>query len=204
MPSFQLAWLSIPVISATIGWFTNYIAVKMLLHPIEPMSILGFKIQGVIPKRHQDLAEKIADAITADFLTEEDLKKLVGSVDMKPMLEDLIRRKWDEKIDDVLSVMPMIQMFLPSDKLEAIRDKLIVAFTEDSDKTAAGIAHSLAGQVDLSEVIRKNVMGFDLEKIEIIVEKIAEKEFRFVERLGGFIGFVIGLIQVLLLWLLPR
>lgn len=204
MPQFQLAWLSIPVISASIGWFTNYIAVKMLLHPIEPISILGFKIQGVIPKRHQDLAEKIAEAITADFLTEDDLVRLVGSVDMKPMLEDLIRRKWDEKIDDVLSVMPMIQMFLPADKLESIRDKLIVAFTEDADKTAEGLARSLSEKVDLGSVIHKNVMEFDLAKIEAIVEKIAEKEFRFVERLGGLIGFIIGGIQVLLLWLLPR
>lgn len=204
MPQFQLAWLSIPVISASIGWFTNYLAVKMLLHPIEPISILGFKIQGVIPKRHQDLAEKIAEAITADFLTEDDLVRLVGSVDMKPMLEDLIRRKWDEKIDDVLSVMPMIQMFLPADKLESIRDKLIVAFTEDADKTAEGLARSLSEKVDLGSVIHKNVMEFDLAKIEAIVEKIAEKEFRFVERLGGLIGFLIGGIQVLLLWLLPR
>lgn len=204
MPQFQLAWLSIPVISASIGWFTNYIAVKMLLHPIEPISILGFKIQGVIPKRHQDLAEKIAEAITADFLTEDDLVRLVGSVDMKPMLEDLIRRKWDEKIDDVLSVMPMIQMFLPADKLESIRDKLIAAFTEDADKTAEGLARSLSEKVDLGSVIHKNVMEFDLAKIEAIVEKIAEKEFRFVERLGGLIGFLIGGIQVLLLWLLPR
>ena len=204
MPEFQWAWFSIPFISATIGWLTNFIAVKMLLHPIEPIKILGFKIQGVIPSRHRDLAEKIAEAITADFLTESDLKKLVGSVDMKPMLEDLIRRKWDDKIDGVLSVIPMIQMFLPADKLDDIRDKLIEAFTEDSEKTAETIAHALTGQVDLSEVIRKNVLNFDLEKIETIVEKIADKEFRFVERLGGFIGFVIGLLQIGLLMILPR
>ena len=64
MPSFQYAWLSIPIISGSIGWFTNYIAVKMLLHPIEEKSFLGFKFQGVIPKRHHELADKIADAIT--------------------------------------------------------------------------------------------------------------------------------------------
>ena len=204
MPNFQWAWLSIPFISASIGWLTNYIAVKMLLHPIEPKKILGITFQGVIPRRHHDLAEKIADAITADFLTEEDLIKLVKSVDMKPMLESLIRRKWEDKIDDVLSVMPMIQMFLPADKLEVIRDKLIVAFTEDSEQTAGTIASALSSQVDLTSVIRKNVMDFDLEKVEAIVEKIAEKEFRFVERLGGLIGFIIGLIQIALLMVLPR
>jgi uncharacterized membrane protein YheB (UPF0754 family) len=204
MPDFQMIWLSIPVISATIGWFTNYVAVKMLLHPVEPIRFLGLTIQGVIPKRHNDLAEKIAEAITADFLTEEDLAKLIGSVDMKPMLESLIRRKWDEKIDDILGAMPMIQMFLPPDKLEDIRERLIVAFTEDSEQAAEAIAQSLTGQIDLSAIIHKNVMDFDLAKIEAIVEKIAEKEFRFVERLGGLIGFVIGVLQILLLWLMPR
>ena len=35
-------WLIlIPFISAFIGWFTNWIAIKMLFHPKEPKKILG-------------------------------------------------------------------------------------------------------------------------------------------------------------------
>jgi uncharacterized membrane protein YheB (UPF0754 family) len=33
--------------------------------------------------------------------------------------------------------------------------------------------------------------------------QIMSKEFRFVEILGGVIGFIIGIVQVLITWLLP-
>ena len=48
----------IPFISAFIGWFTNWIAIKMLFHPKEEKNILGIKIQGIFPKRQQQFAEK--------------------------------------------------------------------------------------------------------------------------------------------------
>jgi len=50
----------LPLIGLIIGAFTNYLAIKMLFHPREP--ILG--IQGLLPKRRQMLAEKISDAAT--------------------------------------------------------------------------------------------------------------------------------------------
>lgn len=40
-----------PVICALIGWFTNFLAVKMLFHPHKPIKIGPFTIQGIFPKR---------------------------------------------------------------------------------------------------------------------------------------------------------
>ena len=46
-----------PIIGFIIGYFTNYIAIKMLFHPRN--KILG--IQGVLPKRKQEIARKIGE-----------------------------------------------------------------------------------------------------------------------------------------------
>jgi len=41
-----------------IGWLTNWVAIKLLFSPKKPI----FGIQGVIPKRKEKIAEKIAEA----------------------------------------------------------------------------------------------------------------------------------------------
>ncbi len=41
------------IIGASIGYITNVIAIKLLFRPVEPMNVIGFKIQGVIPKRQK-------------------------------------------------------------------------------------------------------------------------------------------------------
>ena len=48
-------WLT-PFVGAFIGWLTNYVAIKMLFRPREPWYILGFPMQGVMPRRQRDLA----------------------------------------------------------------------------------------------------------------------------------------------------
>ena len=39
------------------------------------------------------------------------------------------------------------------------------------------------------------------ERLEKIIEEIARKEFRYIERLGGIIGFIIGLVQAVLVFM---
>ncbi len=49
----------IPFISAFIGYFTNWIAIKMLFHPKNPVTVLGITFQGIFPKRQKQFAQKL-------------------------------------------------------------------------------------------------------------------------------------------------
>ncbi len=53
----QTKILLMPVIGFIIGYFTNWIAIKMLFHPRRKI----FGIQGVLPKRKGILAKKIGE-----------------------------------------------------------------------------------------------------------------------------------------------
>ena len=55
------------IIGALIGWITNYFAIKMLFRPLKEINILGFKVQGLIPKRKMEMAESIADTIQEEL-----------------------------------------------------------------------------------------------------------------------------------------
>ena len=59
--NFNPLVLCIPLISGFIGWFTNWIAVKATLHPVEFVGIpplLGW--QGVVPKNTEELAKNFS------------------------------------------------------------------------------------------------------------------------------------------------
>ncbi len=200
---WTLATLSF--ISAAIGWFTNWVAVKMLLHPIHPIKILGYNWQGLLPKRQAELAEQIAEAIAKEFLTEADIIGFLQKVDASEAIKQLIRSKWDLKIDDILSVIPMIKMFLSKDKLDSIRDKIIEAFSDDDEEFVQFLSQSLTGKIDLQKTLARNIAAFEIERLQAIIENIAKKEFRDIELLGGVLGFIIGLVQaIIVLWVLPH
>ena len=75
-----LHYLSGPLVGAIIGYFTNYIAVKMLFHPYKPVKIFGKTLPftpGVIPKNKPRLAHAIARAVADVLLTKQDIAGLI-------------------------------------------------------------------------------------------------------------------------------
>lgn len=75
-----LHYLSGPLVGAVIGYFTNYIAVKMLFHPYKEVKLLGFTLPftpGVIPKNKPRLARAIAHAVSDVLLTKQDIAGLI-------------------------------------------------------------------------------------------------------------------------------
>lgn len=193
--------VGMPIISGLIGWFTNYIAVKMLLKPVKPLKILGLTFQGLLPRRHHELAERISVAIAKDFLTEEDIKGFIRQIKMENFLNGYIKQKWDEKVTEILSGIPMLSMFVGPEQLHGIRDKVAQAFSGNSDEFVGLLSAQLSGNIDLAGTIKKNILNFDLSQLESIIEEIAHKEFREIEILGGVLGFIIGLVQALLVFI---
>ena len=56
--------------------------------------------------------------------------------------------------------------------------------------------NNLEKELDLEKIIIEKVTGFSSDKLEQILNDIISKEFRFVEIIGGVLGFMIGLLQV--------
>ena len=74
------------VVSAIIGLFTNYIAVKMLFRPYRPKYIGKWRIPftpGIVPRRQEALAKGLGRMVSESLVKTEDLKKALLSDDLQ-------------------------------------------------------------------------------------------------------------------------
>lgn len=75
---FILKIASGPVVGGLIGLFTNYVAIKMLFHPYKEKRIFGRRLPftpGMVPKRKDELARAVGNAVSQSLITPEDIKK---------------------------------------------------------------------------------------------------------------------------------
>jgi len=96
-----LNYISGPIIGAIIGYITNFIAVRMLFHPYEPIKIFGFTLPftpGIIPKRKPKLAKAISRAVGDKLFTENDLKEMLCSDEIKGTVSEAICNKAEKLI----------------------------------------------------------------------------------------------------------
>ena len=189
----------IPLISAFIGWFTNWIAIKMLFHPREPKKILWITFHGIFPKRQKQFAEKLGKLVSEELLSFGDIEEKITDPaniqKLMPVVEEHIDRFLREKLRQQ---MPMISMFIG----EKTINELKTVFTNELETLFPVIMksymNSLQQELDLEKIVVQKVAGFSSDKMEQVLNSIMSKEFRFVEIIGGVLGFVIGLLQVLI------
>jgi uncharacterized membrane protein YheB (UPF0754 family) len=195
----SITWIIIPLISAFIGWFTNWIAIKMLFHPREPKKILGFTFHGIFPKRQQVFAARLGKLVSDELLSFSDIStKITNPSNLKsvmPLIEKHIDRFLREQLPEQ---MPLISMFIGESTIQELKGFFLRQLEVLFPEIMQSYVHTLKEQLDLEAIVTQKVAGFSSDKMEQILMSIMQKEFRFVEIIGGILGFVIGLLQVLL------
>jgi uncharacterized membrane protein YheB (UPF0754 family) len=189
----------IPLISAFIGWFTNWIAIKMLFHPKNPVKILGITFQGIFPKRQIQFAEKLGKLVSEELLSFKDIEVKITNPDninkLMPYVEEHIEHFLRVKLAEK---MPMISMFIGEKTIADLKIVFVSELTILFPVIMKNYMGNLQGELDLEKIVTEKVIGFSSDKLEDILVAIMSKEFRFVEIIGGVLGFLIGILQVIL------
>jgi uncharacterized membrane protein YheB (UPF0754 family) len=195
-------WTSyiIPVLlSAFTGWITTWIAIKMLFHPRRPVKFLGLTIQGIFPKNQMEIAKKLGQVVSNELLSFAEIEAKVTSSEnlqkLKPQIEKHIDTFLKEKLP---KVFPVVSMFIGDKTIHQLKDAFLVELETLFPVLMKNYMGELQHDLDLEKIITEKVAGFSSEKLEDILSQITKREFQFLEIVGGFFGFLIGLIQVLL------
>lgn len=189
----------IPLISAFIGWITNLIAIKMLFHPRQPVRLGFYTLQGIFPKRQRQFAEKLGKLVADELLSFEDIaQKLTDPQKIKAIMPDIASRIEDFLRWKLPDTMPVLSMFIGDNMIEKIKKVFVGEMEELLPQLIKKYVESHRSELDLEKIVTDKVSAFSSDKLEEILNQIMKKEFRFVEIIGGVLGFIIGIIQVLI------
>ena len=95
--------------------------------------------------------------------------------------------------------MPMLAMFLNDDLKNKIKTTLLQEISQVIPGVIDSYAKKLKNEIDVKAIVYEKVVNFSSDKLEDILYSIMRKEFKFIELLGGILGFIIGLIQLVML-----
>lgn len=188
-----LKLLAGPLIGSVIGYFTNYIAVKMLFKPLRPVYLFGKKLPftpGLIPKRKDDLAVAVGKAVSTSLLTKDDLAEALPADTIKESITDDL---WDsiislENTDDTFEEFS--QKYISREKYDTVCSKL-----EDLivDKASSAVAEMHVGDLIvregtrvISEKMAGTMMGMFLNEqtIKSVAAPLGEEIERYLEENG--------------------
>lgn len=125
--------LSGPLVGAFIGYVTNYIAVKMLFRPLNPVKIgkrtLPFT-PGIIPRRKPALAKALGKAVGTTLLTKEDLKAILLCEEVKERITELVCTQLNALFDKEITVKEQALLLAEEEQYEEVRQQMLDTMTD--------------------------------------------------------------------------
>jgi uncharacterized membrane protein YheB (UPF0754 family) len=193
--------LTIPIVAAVIGWFTNWVAIKMMFHPLEFVGIKPFLgWQGIVPANAVRLARSGLELVTSSILK---VPQLFEDFDAKALVDQesenlrkLVRKALEEQA--IAQVPQMWNALSPQVKEQVfkiaedeVRGLSVEVFHE--------AAHQIEELVDVRRIVTEAVKN-DKRLMNDTFLEVGKKEFKFIEYSGFWFGLVFGVPQ-LVLWL---
>lgn len=183
-------------IGAMIGWITNFIAIKMLFRPYEEVNLIFFKIQGLLPKRRNEIGNSIAEVVNNELVSVKDIISKISPEDIEENIGLIVDRILESRLkEEIVKNFPMAAFFLSDSMLEKIKHIMKQSILDHKEEMINVFAEYLENKVDIKSIIVEKVNGFSLEKIEEIIITLAKKELKHIEYIGAVLGGIIGLVQ---------
>jgi uncharacterized membrane protein YheB (UPF0754 family) len=198
-------WLMIiiPLTSAFIGWVTNWLAIKMLFHPKKPVRFFGITIQGIFPKRQPQFAQKLGALVSNELVSFTEIEAKITNEENVKKIMPLAEEHIDDFLRNKLKVaFPMIGMLIGEKTIGTLKTIFMNELETIFPIIIKEYVKNLQKDLDLEQMVADKIASLSANKLEANLYQALSKELRLAGIIGATLGFIIGLIQVGIIWLL--
>ncbi len=190
---------TIPFISAFIQWLTIWMALKLLFHPRQPRKIAGYRVQGFFPKRQRQIAESLGKIAGKEFFSFEELELTITDPENAKKILPLADQHIDHFLRNKLKEsLPVISMFIGEKTILQLRTVFMKELEELFPLILKNYVGGLKNSLDIEKIVVDKITNISSERLEQMVNQLFQKEFGFVQWIAAVLGFLLGLLQILL------
>ena len=171
--------VTLPIIGAFIGYFTNYVAIKMLFYPKKPYYIGSIRVPftpGLIPKKRDELIDKISNVVADKIINKNELVRYVYSKKNREFLysytQNIINDLLDRKLSDLNLPYRKI-LKIASEQIDTLKETVIREKLEAFDIDFDYITYNAFLLIDKNKRIKDLIQNKNLETIYQNIESLS-------------------------------
>lgn len=196
--------IGVPLITAFIGYSTNWAAVKMIFYPRRFIGIGPIGWQGVIPARNAKFATDIAASV-GEILSARDLASGFDPDEIEARLAGRLDAEMPAVVGEAAElVRPGLWQEMAPEAQEMVISQLRAEGSVMSREVVTDLAELSDDLLDLHALVVDLLSGENVDRLVRLMQRLGRKELKFIEYYGGVFGFLVGCLQVLLFGILGQ
>ncbi|PRX50334.1 uncharacterized membrane protein YheB (UPF0754 family) [Prauserella shujinwangii] len=193
-----------PLFGLFIGWFTDWLALKMIFHPKRPVRYLGlFEWQGLFLRRRAEVSEAYAELIAREIITPRNVIEAVLRGPLSDKVVALIQRQVDAELAKQTSIAkPLVVLAVGSRRYQEMKVRITEQIMARLPDTMRYIEDYAEDAMDIRNVLVTKMRELDDEEFEGLLRPAFQQDEWILIATGALLGALFGELQVQLVLLL--
>ncbi|MGW3963327.1 DUF445 domain-containing protein [Amycolatopsis sp. NPDC005003] len=186
-----------PVFGLFTGWFTDWLALRMIFYPIEPHRYFGVQWQGLFLKRRAEVAEAYGSLIAKEIITPHNVIEAILNGPLSDRVLALIQRQLDRELGSVAK--PLLVFAVGSRKYQDMKLAIASQIMSRLPETMRYIEDYATDAMDIRNVLVSKMKELSPREFERLLRPAFEQDEWILIATGAVLGFAVGEAQVLIL-----
>lgn len=187
-----------PLFGLFIGWFTDWLALKMIFFPRNPVRYLGlFEWQGLFQKRRTEVSEAYAELIAREVITPHNVIEAVLRGPLSDKVVGLIQRQVDAELAKQASfAKPLVVMAVGSRRYQEMKLRISDQIMTRLPETMRYIEDYAEDAMDIRNTLVAKMKRLDADEFEGLLRPAFQQDEWILILTGAVLGAVCGELQV--------
>ena len=180
----MLAWAALknpwvmPVFGALTGWFTDWLALKMIFNPKRPKRYLGlFEWQGLFLKRRKEVAADYGELIAKEIITPHNVIEAVLRGPLSDRLFAMVARQVRQTLDRQAGpARPLVVLAVGSGRYREIKESIATKVIDRMPETMSYIEDYAADAMDIRNTLVAKMQELTEEEFEALIRPAFEAD----------------------------
>lgn len=187
----------LPLFGLLVGYATNWIALKIIFEPRDPVRIGLVKIQGLFLKRQPEVAAQYANLIAGEILTPANMAEAALTGPHSGALDEVLEREVKRAIDDSVGItMPVVTAALGSQNYKKMKETAVAATHKRAGALMALVADYLEEAMDVKNTLSERLTALSPKEFEGLLRPAFEQDEWILITVGAVLGMLAGFAQL--------
>jgi uncharacterized membrane protein YheB (UPF0754 family) len=192
--------LVLPLFGLLVGAFTNWLALKILMHPSRPVRFMGFTFQGLFIARQQEVAVDFTRIFTENFLTIRQVIQFVWNGERKDEVRKMVKRQFRRTAEKKFFTASLYRLLkirgdideMAGEAIDGAEDRLLPHLERDD------ISTRLLSPVN--GLLTRRISELSPQRYQQLLLPLVKQDEWIVVTVGAVLGFFAGTAQLVFLF----
>ncbi|HKY89394.1 MAG TPA: DUF445 domain-containing protein [Nevskiaceae bacterium] len=190
-------WI-MPAFGGFTGWFTDWLALKMVFNPKHPTRYLGiFEWQGLFLKRRKEVAAEYGKLIAKEIITPDRIIDAVLRGPLSDRLFTMVQRQVQRLVDEQAGLAkPIVVFAVGSRQYQEMKKVIAEKVMERLPDALKHMENYAADAMDIQNTLVARMQELTPEEFEGLLRPAFEQDEWILIAVGAALGFIVGEFQV--------